>query len=72
MRSGESRYARWCGSISLVRCKAIQFCINHWRALTRFRTDGSIPMTNNLAERDRMSSSVSRVPAATADPMTKP
>ena len=32
--------------------KAIQYCFNHWCALTRFMTDGSIPMTNNLAERE--------------------
>lgn len=32
--------------------KAVQYCKNHWRALTRFMTDGSIPMTNNLAERE--------------------
>lgn len=32
--------------------KAIQYCRNHWRALTRFMTDGSIPMTNNIAERE--------------------
>jgi transposase len=32
--------------------KAIQYCRNHWRALTRFMTNGSIPMTNNLAERE--------------------
>lgn len=32
--------------------KAIQYCRNHWCALTRFMTDGSIPMTNNLAERE--------------------
>lgn len=32
--------------------KAIQYCRNHWRALTRFMTAGSIPMTNNLAERE--------------------
>jgi len=32
--------------------KAVQYCFNHWRALTRFMTDGSIPMTNNLAERE--------------------
>ena len=32
--------------------KAIQYCRNQWRALTRFMTDGSIPMTNNLAERE--------------------
>jgi transposase len=32
--------------------KAIQYCWNHWRALTRFMTDGSTPMTNNLAERE--------------------
>lgn len=32
--------------------KAIQYCRNHWCALTRFMTDGAIPMTNNLAERE--------------------
>ena len=32
--------------------KAIQYCFNHWCALTRFMTDGRIPMTNNLAERE--------------------
>ena len=32
--------------------KAVQYCKNHWCALTRFMTDGSIPMTNNLAERE--------------------
>jgi transposase len=32
--------------------KAVQYCFNHWRPLTRFMTDGSIPMTNNLAERE--------------------
>lgn len=32
--------------------KAIQYCRNHWGPLTRFMTDGSIPMTNNLAERE--------------------
>ena len=32
--------------------KAIQYCFNHWRALTRFMTNGRIPMTNNLAERE--------------------
>jgi transposase len=32
--------------------KAIQYCKNHWCALTRFMTDGSIPMTNNIAERE--------------------
>jgi transposase len=32
--------------------KAVQYCRNHWRALTRFLTDGAIPMTNNLAERE--------------------
>ena len=28
--------------------KAIQYCRNHWGPLTRFMTDGSIPMTNRL------------------------
>jgi transposase len=32
--------------------KAVQYCRNHWCALTRFMTDGSTPMTNNLAERE--------------------
>ena len=32
--------------------KAIQYCFNHWAPLTRFMTDGRIPMTNNLAERE--------------------
>lgn len=32
--------------------KAIQYCFNHWEALNRFMTDGRIPMTNNLAERE--------------------
>jgi transposase len=32
--------------------KAVQYCRNHWCALTRFLTDGTIPMTNNLAERE--------------------
>lgn len=32
--------------------KAVQYCFNHWCALTRFMTDGAIPMTNNLAERE--------------------
>ena len=32
--------------------KAIQYCRNQWRALTRFMTAGAIPMTNNLAERE--------------------
>ena len=32
--------------------KAVKYCRNHWLALTRFMTDGSIPMTNNLAERE--------------------
>ena len=32
--------------------KAIQYCQNHWQALTRFLTDGTIPLTNNLAERE--------------------
>ena len=32
--------------------KAVQYCRNHWRALTRYMTDGTIPMTNNLAERE--------------------
>ena len=32
--------------------KAIQYCRNQWGPLTRFMTDGSIPMTNNLAERE--------------------
>jgi transposase len=32
--------------------KAIRYCHNHWGALTRFMTDGAIPMTNNLAERE--------------------
>jgi transposase len=32
--------------------KAIQYCFNHWCALTRFMTNGRIPMTNNLAERE--------------------
>ena len=32
--------------------KAVQYCRNHWCALTRFLTDGAVPMTNNLAERE--------------------
>jgi len=32
--------------------KAVQYCRNHWGPLTRFMIDGSIPMTNNLAERE--------------------
>ena len=32
--------------------KAIQYCFNHWCALTRFMTNGQIPMTNNIAERE--------------------
>ncbi|MEO0631446.1 MAG: IS66 family transposase, partial [Planctomycetota bacterium] len=32
--------------------KAVQYCLNHWCALTRFMTDGLVPMTNNLAERE--------------------
>lgn len=32
--------------------KAVQYCLNHWCALTRFMTDGAVPMTNNLAERE--------------------
>lgn len=32
--------------------KAIRYCRNHWQALTRFMTDGRVPMTNNLAERE--------------------
>ncbi len=32
--------------------KAVQYCRNHWCALTRFLTDGTIPLTNNLAERE--------------------
>ena len=32
--------------------KAIQYCLNHWLPVTRFMTDGRIPMTNNLAERE--------------------
>ena len=32
--------------------KVIQYCRNHWCALTRFMTDGSTPMTDNLAERE--------------------
>ena len=30
----------------------MQSCRNHWRALTRFLTNGTIPLTNNLAERE--------------------
>lgn len=32
--------------------KAIQYCWNQWGPLTRFLIDGSVPMTNNLAERE--------------------
>jgi transposase len=32
--------------------KAIAYCRNHWCALTRFMTNGAIPMTNNVAERE--------------------
>ena len=32
--------------------KAVQYCKNHWKALTRFLEDGRIPLTNNQAERD--------------------
>lgn len=32
--------------------KAVQYCRNHLRALTRFLTNGAIPLTNNLAERE--------------------
>ncbi len=32
--------------------KAIQYCRNHWQALVRFLSDGQIPLSNNLAERE--------------------
>jgi transposase len=31
--------------------KAIQYCINHWKELTKFLDDPIIPLTNNEAER---------------------
>jgi transposase len=35
---------------SLLR-KAIQYCLNHWRELTKFLDHPEIPLTNNEAER---------------------
>ena len=31
--------------------KAIDYCLNHWEALSRFLLDGEVPIDNNHLER---------------------
>ncbi len=53
-----ARFQRWMDEVQQVFApdeamfKAIQYCLNHWHPLGRFLSDGEIPLSNNLAERE--------------------